>query len=84
MEFFKGLHPTEIASGYEKALEMALEILPELVVSEATDLRDVQGVQKYLKSAVMSKQYGNEEFITDLVAKACGEFFCISCLNHIA
>ncbi|VDD92487.1 unnamed protein product [Enterobius vermicularis] len=66
-----GLHPTEIASGYEKARDMTLEILPTLVVKEATDLRDEKAVQQYLRSAIMSKQYGNDEFIAELVAKAC-------------
>uniref|UniRef100_A0A0N5A824 T-complex protein 1 subunit theta n=1 Tax=Syphacia muris TaxID=451379 RepID=A0A0N5A824_9BILA len=66
-----GLKPTEIASGYEKALEMALEILPTLVVKEATDLRDENVVKNYLRSAVMSKQYGCDDFIAELVARAC-------------
>lgn len=51
---------------------MTLEILPTLVVKEATDLRDEKAVQQYLRSAIMSKQYGNDEFIAELVAKACG------------
>uniref|UniRef100_A0A915Q5C0 T-complex protein 1 subunit theta n=1 Tax=Setaria digitata TaxID=48799 RepID=A0A915Q5C0_9BILA len=66
-----GLSPSEIADGYEKAVDKTLEILPSLVVKKADDLRDVELVQKYLKSAVMSKQYDNVDFITHLVAKAC-------------
>ncbi|VDP11963.1 unnamed protein product [Onchocerca flexuosa] len=66
-----GLSPSEIANGYENAVDKALEILPSLVVKKADDLRDAGLVQKYLKSAVMSKQYDNVDFITQLVAKAC-------------
>lgn len=66
------MNPSEIANGYENALDKTLEILPSLVVKKADDLRDAELVQKYLKSAVMSKQYDNVDFITQLVAKACG------------
>uniref|UniRef100_A0A0K0DL20 T-complex protein 1 subunit theta n=1 Tax=Angiostrongylus cantonensis TaxID=6313 RepID=A0A0K0DL20_ANGCA len=70
-----GLTPQEIAAGYEHAVEKALEILPSLVVQEAADLRDLSMVRCYmcffLRSAITSKQYDNEEIIADLVAKAC-------------
>lgn len=69
------MSPSEIADGYEIAVDKTLEILPSLVVKKADDLRDVEVVQKYLKSAIMSKQYDNVDFITHLVAKACGRFF---------
>ncbi|MCP9257954.1 T-complex protein 1 subunit theta [Dirofilaria immitis] len=66
-----GLSPSEIANGYENAVDKTLEILPSLVVKKADDLRDIGLVQKYLKSTIMSKQYDNVDFITELVAKAC-------------
>ncbi|KAJ1367654.1 T-complex protein 1 subunit theta [Parelaphostrongylus tenuis] len=66
-----GLTPQEVAAGYEQAADKALEIMPNLVVKEATDLRDLSMVKKFLRSAITSKQYDNEEIIADLVAKAC-------------
>lgn len=72
------MSPSEIADGYEQAAEKAQAVLPTLVVKKADDLHDVKAVQKYLKSAVMSKQYDNVDFITNLVAKACGWSFNIS------
>ncbi|VDL84119.1 unnamed protein product [Nippostrongylus brasiliensis] len=71
MQEKQGLTPQEVAAGYEKAAEKALEILPSLVLKEATDLRDIAMVKKFLRSAITSKQYDNEETIADLVAKAC-------------
>lgn len=75
----QGLPPVEIADGYEQALTQALTILPSLVVKKAENLRDVVEVKKFLKSAVMAKQYDNVDLITELVAKACGYFF----LNNV-
>ncbi|VDP41557.1 unnamed protein product [Heligmosomoides polygyrus] len=46
-----GLTPQEVAAGYEQAAEKALEILPTLVIKEATDFRDVK---KFLRSAITS------------------------------
>ncbi|CAB3405977.1 unnamed protein product [Caenorhabditis bovis] len=66
-----GMTPQEVAAGYELAAEKALEILPTLVVKEAADLKDINEVRQYLRSAITSKQYDNEDIIADLVAKAC-------------
>jgi T-complex protein 1 subunit theta len=66
-----GLKPTEIAEGYELALEKALTVLETLKCGEIKDSRDLAEVKKAIRSSVMSKQYGNEDFITELIAKAC-------------
>lgn len=63
--------PQEVAAGYEQAAEKALEILPTLVVKEANNLKNIEEVRQYLRSAITSKQYDNEDVIADLVAKAC-------------
>jgi T-complex protein 1 subunit theta len=68
-----GLKPTEIAEGYEMALEKALEILEQNKVTcyEIKDSKNMDEAKKAIRTAVMSKQYGHEDFITDLIAKAC-------------
>jgi T-complex protein 1 subunit theta len=67
-----GLKPTEIIDGYEMAANKVLdEILPKLTVHEVKDVRNVDEVLKAIRSSVMSKQYGNEDFLSALIAKAC-------------
>ncbi|XP_073955546.1 chaperonin containing TCP1 subunit 8 [Choristoneura fumiferana] len=66
-----GVTTSEIAEGYENALEKCLEILPELVCHEIKDIKNIDEVVKSIRPAIMSKQYGSEDFIAGLVAKAC-------------
>ncbi|CAK8672365.1 unnamed protein product [Clavelina lepadiformis] len=66
-----GLSVTEVIEGFEQACEKAIEILPDLVCSSVKDLRDVDGVTKALRTGIASKQYGNEDFLARLIAKAC-------------
>lgn len=48
-----------------------MEILPSLVCYEIKNCRDVNEVKKGIKTAIQSKQYGNEDFLAELVTKAC-------------
>lgn len=64
-----GVTTTEIADGYENALNKALEELTSLVIGNVED--DEANVRAVIKTAVQSKQYGQEDFLTDLIHKAC-------------
>lgn len=66
-----GVTVTDICDGYERALEKALDILPSLACHEIADYRDVIQVTECLRAAVMSKQLGYEDFLANLIAKAC-------------
>lgn len=66
-----GVTPTEIAEGFEKGLERSLELLKSMVCYTVKDNRDIKEVTQAIKTSMESKQYGNEDFLADLVAKAC-------------
>ncbi|XP_020587047.1 T-complex protein 1 subunit theta [Phalaenopsis equestris] len=68
-----GLHPSEIISGYTKAINKTLEILDELVEkgSETMDVRNKDEVIYRMKAAVASKQFGQEDILSSLIADAC-------------
>ncbi|NXW03175.1 TCPQ protein, partial [Fregetta grallaria] len=67
-----------VIEGYEKACKKALEILPDLVCCSAKNLRDIEEVASLLHTSVMSKQYGNEQFLAKLIAQACA----LTSLSH--
>ncbi|XP_052147973.1 T-complex protein 1 subunit theta [Oryza glaberrima] len=68
-----GLHPSEIIIGYTKAINKAVEILEDLVEkgSENMDVRNKEEVVLRMRSAVASKQFGQEDILCPLVADAC-------------
>ncbi|XP_023887834.1 T-complex protein 1 subunit theta [Quercus suber] len=68
-----GLHPSEIISGYTKAINKTVEILDELVEnsSETMDVRNKDQVLSRIRAAVASKQFGQEDILCSLVADAC-------------
>lgn len=67
-----GLKPTEIIEGYNLAAQKVLdEFLPKTVVHSVSDVKNETEIRKAIRSSIMSKQYGNEDFISDLVIKAC-------------
>ncbi|CAG8545641.1 7316_t:CDS:10 [Cetraspora pellucida] len=65
-----GLHPSEIVQGYELARDKALEILEDLCVETVKDQKSKTELLKAVKTAIASKQYGNEDLLTDLVIDA--------------
>jgi T-complex protein 1 subunit theta len=66
-----GVNVTDICEGYEKGLDKVLDLLPSLVCYEVDDCRNIEKVKTALKASIMSKQYGNEDLLVDLIAKAC-------------
>nr|KAG5705038.1 hypothetical protein BaRGS_018768 [Batillaria attramentaria] len=66
-----GLSVTEVIDGYELALKKVQEILPSLVIGEVKDLKNNAEAKKAIRSAVMSKQYGYEDFLAGLITDAC-------------
>jgi len=68
-----GLAVPEVVSGLNVALEHARQQLETLSVHNVAldKLRDIDAVAYAIKSSLMSKQYGAEEFIAKLVATAC-------------
>jgi T-complex protein 1 subunit theta len=68
-----GLHPSEIIIGYTKAINKTIEILEELIEkdSDKMDVRNKDEVILRMKSAVASKQFGQEDILCPLIADAC-------------
>lgn len=66
-----GLAPSEIINGYEMALTKTLDILPNLMCTEVKDCTKEDDVVKGIRAALMSKAYGNEDFLANMIAKAC-------------
>jgi len=66
-----GLSVIEVSAGYDMALKKAHQILEELVIDRVKDIHDKEEVKKVIRTAVMSKQYGNEDFIASLIVDAC-------------
>lgn len=66
-----GLSPPEVIEGYEMALSKCMEVLPDLTCHTVEDFRNKEQVKRALKSVMMSKQNGQEDFLTELVTDAC-------------
>jgi len=49
----------------------AMYVVAGLVVEEVKDMKDRASVARVIRTAVMSKQYGLEDFLAGLVADAC-------------
>lgn len=65
-----GLTPTEIIQGYKMASKFAVKELENLVIDEVKDFTSKDELMKIIKPVIMSKQYGQETIISDLVATA--------------
>lgn len=81
-----GLAPPDIIAGYELGRDHALkalqgipyqkdfswdvELMLDLAVDKVADLKSEEEIAKAIKTTIASKQYGNESFLSKLVAKA--------------
>ncbi|CAG5131274.1 unnamed protein product [Candidula unifasciata] len=66
-----GLSVAEVTEGYEIAVKKAIDILPGLSICDIKNLRNKEEVLPAVRTAVMSKQYGNEDFLANLITDAC-------------
>ncbi|KAK6941999.1 Chaperonin Cpn60/GroEL/TCP-1 family [Dillenia turbinata] len=68
-----GLHPSEVISGYTKAVNKTIEILERLVEngSGTMDVRNKEEVISRMRASVASKQFGQEDRLCPLIAEAC-------------
>lgn len=68
-----GLVPAEVIQGYNLAGKKALEFMEELSVYQIKNPLDPLELIKPVRSALSSKQHGYEDFLGELVVKACLE-----------
>lgn len=66
-----GIHPSYIISGYEKGHRKLLELLETLVIQTKFDIRSVNDLAQACKTAIASKCFGLEDFISQKVSEAC-------------
>lgn len=66
-----GLSVGEVIDGYKIALGEAHALLETLEAGRVADIRDRAAVRPLIRAAVMSKQYGHEDFLADLITDAC-------------
>lgn len=67
-----GIKPAEIIEGYELARDSIVEkYLEKLVVGEVKDLNNFDEVFPVIRTAVMSKQYGQEDLLAKVITNAC-------------
>lgn len=66
-----GINTKDIVSGYQKALDEALNILPKLKVKNSINFKDKESVRLALRSSISSHQYLDKDHLSSLVAEAC-------------
>lgn len=66
-----GVHPSDIIKGYTVAMEKARELLEGLVYYTLKDVFDEKKLAEGVRTTIAAKQHGLEDFMSDIVAKAC-------------
>uniref|UniRef100_A0A6T8JWW1 CCT-theta n=1 Tax=Hemiselmis andersenii TaxID=464988 RepID=A0A6T8JWW1_HEMAN len=67
----QGLPQADIISGFTTAAKAVDKEMEKMEVQRVKDLTNVDEVTKALHSCIAAKQYGLEDFLAPLVAKAC-------------
>lgn len=65
-----GLHPNDVIQGYEMACAKALAELEHLSTSSLPSPPTTSALQRAIRPVISSKQYGNEDALSKLVAEA--------------
>lgn len=65
-----GLHPSEILIGYDKAAKKTYELLNNLCAERLENPKNKEQLVRAIKSVIASKQFGQEDFLSDLIADA--------------
>lgn len=66
-----GLHPSDIVRGYDKAINKALDYLSAMAIKQEVDLGCPKSLAQACRTAIASKYYGLEDFLSEKVAEAC-------------
>eukprot|EP01117_Protostelium_nocturnum_P000074 TRINITY_DN10164_c0_g1_i1.p1 TRINITY_DN10164_c0_g1~~TRINITY_DN10164_c0_g1_i1.p1 ORF type:complete len:571 (-),score=91.28 TRINITY_DN10164_c0_g1_i1:164-1771(-) len=67
----KGLHSSEIIAGYTAAGKKAQELLEKMTCLTVDDPRNSELVTKVLRSIITAKQFGYEDLLAPIIARAC-------------
>jgi len=67
----KGLHTSEVIAGYTAAGRKSAELLEGMSVLTIEDPRDPEAIAKILRSVITAKQFGYEDLLAPIIAKAC-------------
>jgi len=68
-----GLNVNDVIIGFEKSAKKSMEILDSLVVRKVDDIRSIADIAKAIRTPSASKQFGWEDTIAPVVAKACNQ-----------
>ena len=53
------------------------------MVGKINDIGDKAEVTKAIRTSVMSKQHGNEDFLAQIIADACSKYMLYQCFVHL-
>ena len=76
-----GLHPSEILIGFEKGAKKTMELMDSIESYTSENLRDQVELTRLIKSTVASKQFGIEDFLSNLIASAAIHTMPSNCLS---